>query len=298
MEVISLNQAKKMKFDNSSVALGTFDGLHLGHLAIIDAAKKYEGNSIVFTFDSLPVDLFLKGHVPIRLFTLEEKIEAFKNTGIDYICIVHFDKKFADMDEEDFTKLINKVFCPKNVIAGFNYTYGKDAKGNVQTLKKEGKELGFLADIISPVIFEGLPISSSRIRECIANGDIQTANTLLGYKYKVSGKVQKGKGIGKKIGFPTANIKVSKQKILPPGGVYSVEVIAKENIYKGVCNIGVNPTVSKDNRQTVEVHVIEMADDLYDKEIDVLFVRRLRDEKKFSNLDDLKNQISLDIKNI
>lgn len=295
MKIITLEQAKNIQFDELSIALGTFDGLHVGHMALINALRRHMGTSAVYTFDSLPMDLFSADHKPMRLFTLEEKIAAFEKTGIDYLCITHFDKRFADMDKEDFTALMLKVFTPQNVIAGYNYTYGKQAQGNVDTLKQYGLKNGYNLDVIPPVMLDGEPISSTRIREYISTGSVDMATVLLGYPYCICGTVIKGRGIGNKLGYPTANISVAKEKIVPLTGVYSVQVIVGKDQYNGVCNIGVNPTVSNGARKTIEVHIISMSKDIYGKIIKVYFRKRLRGEKKFKDTDALKAQIKCDI---
>ncbi|MGI5850443.1 MAG: bifunctional riboflavin kinase/FAD synthetase, partial [Christensenellales bacterium] len=295
MKIISLEQAKKIRFSDVSIALGTFDGLHLGHMTLINAVKNFSGTSAVFTFNSLPLDLFCADHKPMRLFTLEEKIDAFHKTGIDYLCITSFDKKFACMDKDVFSAMILNVFSPKNIVAGYNYTYGRHALGNADTLEKYGKEHGCNVDIISPVIFDGEPISATRIRECIAAGSVEKANQLLGYSYSITGTVGKGKGLGSKLGFPTANIIVAKEKIIPLRGVYAVDVAVGQHMYKGVCNIGVKPTVSSGITETIEVYVVSLYEDIYGEKVSVYFNKRIRDEKKFNNIDELKAQIAYDI---
>ena len=298
MKIISLEMAKKIKFKNVSVALGTFDGLHVGHMALISALKEYGGDSVVFTFDSLPSDLLLDDQKPMRLFTLGEKKDAFKNAGIDYLCITAFDRKFANIDKDDFASLILKVFSPVNIVAGYNYTYGKHAMGNVDTLSETGKKYGCNINIIPPVIFDGEPVSATRIRECIEAGSIVKANALLGYRYSLSGAVTKGAGLGSKLGFPTANVKVAREKVVPMRGVYSVDVCINGDVYKGVCNIGVRPTVSSNEKETIEIHIVSLSKDLYGENIKVIFNKRLRDEMKFRNTDTLIEQIKKDITNI
>ena len=297
MKFITLNQAKEIEFNGLSVALGTFDGLHIGHMALIDAVKR-SSTSAVFTFDSLPIDLFCEDHRPMRLFTLDEKIEAFKKSGIDYLCTTHFDHQFADMDKDDFATLIKTVFTPQRVVAGYNYTYGRHAEGNAHTLSKYGSEHGFEVDVIPPVIFDGEPVSSTRVRDCITAGRIKRANELLGYDYFVSGPVSRGAGLGTQLGFPTANISVAKEKILPQRGVYSVDVKIGDKKYKGLCNIGIKPTVSDDRNETVEVYIVALSEDLYGRNISVFFNKRLRDEKKFNSTEELKAQIRRDVTNI
>lgn len=298
MKVITLAQAKRIKFRGLSIALGTFDGLHLGHIALLEAAKRFGGESAAFTFDSLPSDILVADNKPMRLFTLEEKIAAFKSTGIDYLCVASFDKKFACKDKNAFESMLLSVFSPKNIVAGYNYTYGRRALGNIDTLKMFGDAHGCNVEIIPPVIYEGEPVSSTRIRECIAAGAVERANALLGYKYSVSGIVEKGFGLGNKLGFPTANITAAREKALPLRGVYSVEVVLGEDRYMGVCNIGVKPTVSSGIKETVEAHIISMCADIYGQKITIFFNKRLRDEMRFESKAKLTAQIKRDIENI
>ncbi len=298
MKVITLEQAKSIKFKELSIALGTFDGLHFGHMALLEAAKSLGGESAAFTFDSLPSNLLLTDKKPMCLFTLDEKTAAFEKTGIDYLCIASFDRRFACTDKDAFAALIQSVFSPKKIVAGYNYTYGKHALGNVDTLKEFGDAHGCDVIVIPPVIYDDEPVSSTRIRECIAAGAVERANALLGYSYSICGEVEKGSGLGNKLGFPTANISVAKEKAMPLRGVYSVEVDVEGTLYKGVCNIGVKPTVSKGIVETVEAHLLGMSDDIYGKNITIIFIKRLRDEMKFKNKEALIAQIKRDISNI
>ncbi len=297
MEVITLEKAKRIKFSSLSIALGTFDGLHLGHMELLKAVKAF-GQSAAFTFDTLPSDLFSVDHKPMHLFTLEEKIEAFRHTGIDYLCISGFDRRFAGIDKNVFANLILNTFHPKNIVAGYNYTYGRRAKGNIDTLISFGDEHKCSVTIIPPVIYEDEPVSSSRIRECIAAGAIERANVLLGYTYNISGVVETGIGLGNKLGFPTANITAAKEKILPLRGVYSVDVTLNGKVYKGVCNIGVKPTVTSGIKETIEAHIISLSENIYGKKITIAFKKRLRDEMKFAGKEELIEQIKRDVANI
>lgn len=299
MKVINLAQGKQIHFEDVALALGTFDGLHIGHMALIDAAKQTGTQSAVFTFDSLPADYFYGEHRPMRLMTLDEKLVAFEKTGIDFLCLTHFDKKLAGIDKDRFAAMLHDAFKPAAVIAGYNYTYGKDAKGDVDTLQKAGERYGFQVKVIEPVISEGEPVSATRIRECIEAGNVERASKLLGYSYTLTGKVGTGRRIGtNKLGFPTANLIPSPEKIIPLRGVYGVSVSALGGEYKGVCNIGVNPTVSNGVRETIETHIIGLSDDLYEKTITIRFEKRIRGEKRFGSIEELKVQIQRDIESL
>ncbi len=295
MKTITLEQAKTIEFDRASVALGTFDGLHVGHIALIDAARNYCGDTVAFTFDALPVDLFRSHHKPMQLFTMQEKIAAFERAGIDYLCVTHFDKSFAGMGKLDFEKLLVDFFSPVNVIAGYNYTYGFHAEGTADMLARDGALLGYNVEVIPEVLVNNIPVSSTKIRECLWNGQIETANNLLGYDYSMSGTVVHGKGIGKTLGFPTANINAAKEKIVPKNGVYSVGVLVGDEKLRGVCSVGVNPTIEKHAHRTVEAHILDFDRDIYNEVITVSFKKRIRDEVRFDSTMQLSEQIKKDI---
>lgn len=298
MKIISLEQAKNITFKKLSVALGTFDGLHIGHMKLIESLLSFRGESAVFTFENLPSDLFVSDQKPMRLFTLEEKKAAFSATGIDYLCVTHFDRRFAVLGKAEFESLLSLCFSPENIIAGYNYTYGRHASGNADTLTEFGAENGICVSVIPPVIFDGEPVSSTRIRECLEAGSIEKANTLLGYNYCLTGVVEKGEGLGSILGFPTANIRVPWEKVIPLRGVYEVEAAVDGSVYKGLCNIGTRPTVSAGLRESIEVHMVSLSGDLYGLRVSVLFKKRLRDEMKFSDSEKLIEQIKKDIKSI
>jgi riboflavin kinase/FMN adenylyltransferase len=299
MQILSWTQAQRTRFTNLSLALGTFDGLHVGHMALVEAVKQGPGESAVFTFDALPIDLFNTAHPPMRLMTLDEKKAAFEKTGIDYLCIAHFDKRFAAIDHHAFPRMLHNVFHPVCLVAGYNYTYGKHAKGNTSTLARDGESLGFEVREIQPVIFDGEPVSSTRIRECLEAGNVERASNLLGYSYTMNGTVGAGRGIGsRKLGYPTANLMVAAEKIVPLRGVYGVGIALDGKTYQGVCNIGVNPTVSAGGRESIEIHILSLNQDIYGKTISVSFHKRIRDERKFSSIEALKMQIEQDIQSL
>ena len=295
MRTITLEEAKSLQFSNASVALGTFDGLHLGHIALINAAKKHRGDTIAFTFDALPIDLFQSHHKPMQLFTMQEKIEAFCKTEIDYLCAVHFDQSFADIDKHDFEKMLVETFSPVNVIAGYNYTFGSHAEGTADMLQKDGAKLGYNAQVIPKVLVDGIPVSSTKIRKCLWDGQIETANKLLGYSYSMSGVVVHGKGIGKTLGFPTANLRVAKEKIVPKNGVFSASVTVGSRTFDGVCSVGVNPTIELHAHRSIETHILDFDADIYDEIITIAFKKRIRDEIRFESIEQLKKQITIDV---
>ena len=243
-----------------AAALGTFDGFHRGHAALIDelksVAKAHDLYSLVYTFTSVPSELFTKAKAPARLFTLEEKIEAFEKTGIDYLILTDFDKKYAAVSGDDFVRHLKDTFNMAYLVVGFNFTYGKNASGNTVSLKKAAENFGFSAHVIEPVVIDGVSVSSSRIREAVINGDMQTAAALLGRNYSLYGIVSEGKRIGTSIGFPTINLTAEKEKLLPQKGVYITRALIGGQDYPGITNVGCNPTVHQDRALHVETHIL------------------------------------------
>ncbi|MFA5675026.1 MAG: bifunctional riboflavin kinase/FAD synthetase [Christensenellales bacterium] len=298
MEVITLERIKQKNYGIMSVALGAFDGLHIGHMALLNAAAGVRGKSAVLTFEPLPAEYF--GGRSLRLFTKEEKIAAFEKAGVDIMCVARFDGAFAQITSEEYEKMIAGYFSPSVVVAGYNYKYGLDARGDAESLKRAGGIYGFDVKIIPPVIYGGQTVSASRIRLCLEEGDVALAASLLGRPYALSGTVGCGRGIGgSKLGFPTANLCVPARKIIPKVGVYAVDIYHGGDCYKGVCNIGYNPTVTDNNNQkSVEIHILSLAENIYDHNITAHFIKRLRDEKKFGGVEELKAQIKRDIRSV
>ena len=295
MRIINIEQAKGIDFKRASVALGTFDGLHKGHMALVEAAKKHDGDTVAFTFDALPADVFKKSHKPMQLYTLDEKKHAFETTGIDYLCIAHFDKKFAGIDKHEFEKMLSETFSPCCVIAGYNYTYGRNAEGNASELQKDSSEFGYSVEVIPEVIVNGRAVSSTVIRQMLWKGDVESANSLLGYMYSIGGTVVEGSRIGTSLGFPTANLMVPSEKIVPKSGVYAVQAVLGEKKYNAVCNIGTKPTVAANAALSVEVHIMDFEGDVYGSDLRINFKKRLRSEKRFESRQMLSEQIKKDI---
>ena len=281
-----------------AAALGTFDGLHLGHLALIrelkNKAEEQGLHSLVYTFTSVPSELFTKKKMPARLFTLEEKIQAFENVGIDYLVLMDFDKQYAAMPEDEFIRRLKDELHMRRLVVGFNITYGKNATGNAKRLKQEGIKYGFAVDVIEPVLVEGRPVSSSRIREAVARGEMQQAAALLGRCYSVTGPVVEGKRVGRTIGFPTINLHTEPEKLLPSNGVYAGCAHIGGRVLPGVTNVGLNPTFA-DGRMHVETHLFGFDEGLYGEQVTLEFVRKIRNEIKFESKEMLKAQIEKDI---
>ncbi len=289
----------KNRIKNPVVTIGNFDGVHKGHQhifkTIIKKAKEITGESVVITFHPHPLKV-ISGENKILLLTpTEKKLKLIEKFGIDNVILINFTKEFASLDPHEFIKkvLIEEIRV-KELYVGFNYFFGKNKRGNVDLLKEYGKKFGFNVNIIDPYVIDGVTVSSTLCRKYIADGKVKEVLKFLGRYYLIEGKVVKGDGRGKKFGIPTANIK-SEQEIYPKEGVYAVKVAYKGKIYNGACSIGFNPTFDSE-RLTVEVHIIDFYKDIYEENLKVVFVDRIRDMKKFKDIHELKITILNDIK--
>ncbi len=291
----------KLRVKNPVVTIGVFDGVHEGHHLIlnkcIEKAKEIGGETVVITF--WPHPKLVLNHLPQELKylnSLEEKQILLETIGIDHLVIIPFIRKFANLSAKKFIKkyLMKKIKL-KYIFIGFNHRFGRKQKGNYDLLKKYSKEFDFKVKQIDAEVIQQESISSSIIRQAIEDGDLETANKFLGYKYLIRGIIVKGKKIGINIGFPTANIEVEdRNKLIPKDGVYAVFVTYNNQLYKGMLNIGIRPTVDVDSRKVIEVHIIGFDQNIYNKKITLIFVKRIRDEKKFKNIDVLKEQLEKD----
>lgn len=284
---------------HTSVALGNFDGLHIGHKKLIKTlvaeSQKNSTKSLVFTFHPHPLKILAPEKAPKTITSLKEKIQLIKNLNVDILVLITFTHSFSKITPPKFIDdLLLKKLKAKLVVVGYNFTFGFNAEGTTVYLKKQGKEKNFGVIVVPPVKYKGKTVSSTYIRELIMNGQIELVNRLLGHPYTIEGKVVPGKGLGKKLGFPTANVKYNPEKILPKFGVYVVEVKVKNKYYKGVVNVGNNPTVSS-HKINVEVYILDFAETIYGENIEILFYKYLRDEKKFDSLDELKSRIREDV---
>lgn len=301
MELIeNLNQIQR-PFKNAVVTIGNFDGVHKGHQSllgrIIEKADQIDGTSVAITFEPHPLKV-LGIKTPPLITRRDQKIELIEKSCIDVLLCLPFDKAFAAMTAREFIEdlLVNKIGM-KAIIIGADYSFGKNRSGNIEMLKKEGERLGFQT-IISPWINDTGDqkerISSTRIRDIVMEGSVEQAIKYLGRHYQIRGKVIKGrKRGGAKLGFPTANIKLH-DELCPKIGVYAVTVETVKGNFLGVANIGFSPTFG-DQMFTIEVHILDFEDDIYDTRIRVNMVERLRDEKKFSSIEELSAQIKTDV---
>jgi riboflavin kinase / FMN adenylyltransferase len=298
MEIIRVREKIYQNFNAPSVALGNFDGVHLGHQQIlartIETAHSKGRDAVVYTFDPHPrLVLNLVPEIP-RITTPRERADLLEHLGVDVLILAEFTREFAMQTPEEFVQnVLAEELGTRNLFIGENYRFGKGRSGTPQTLRKMAPELGFIVHVVPPVRVDDAVVSSSRIREHLIHGEIRRANVLLGREFTIEGRVIHGHHRGKAIGFPTANIK-PEVKLHPPEGVYAVYCRTDSGIHPGVMNIGSNPTF-KDRRVSYEVYVLDFEGDLYGQNIRVYLVEKLRPEMTFSGVEELKAQIRKDV---
>ncbi|MGL5378067.1 MAG: bifunctional riboflavin kinase/FAD synthetase [Cetobacterium sp.] len=302
MKIIDDILLTKEKFENIYVAIGAFDGIHLGHRELIDKAvkkaKEAGGKSAVFTFLNHPLEITNNSKAPKLINSLEEKINILKSLGIDYLILQPFTKDFSNMSPEDFIqKILKNSLNTKEIYVGFNFSFGKGGKANVETLKSYGEKLGIITNVINPITMNEEVVSSTLIRKLLSDGKLKLANKFLGEPFSIIGEVAHGRKLGRLMGFPTANLKIL-NKVYPPFGIYGgkVRVEGESFVRDAVINIGKNPTLKPDER-SIEVHILDFDEDIYGKNIYVSLVEYLRDEKKFNSMDELKETIKKDVLN-
>ncbi|MCZ2084220.1 MAG: bifunctional riboflavin kinase/FAD synthetase [Flavobacteriales bacterium] len=281
-----------------ALSIGMFDGVHLGHQSIINKLNRISESknleSGILTFWPHPRKVFNPNDDLKLLNTIEEKTYLLQKNGLQQLFLKEFDEDFRNLAGEEFVKqiLVEKLQV-KHLIIGYDHTFGKNRSGDFSLLKKMGPELGFEVEQVEAVSYKDLNISSTQIRNALSNGDILSANEMLGYNYSVSGTVIHGKKIGRTIGYPTANIEVDSIKLLPKKGAYIVDVFVKDQHYKGMLSIGTNPTV-EGKTISVEVYILDFNKDIYGQEISVNFRDFLHEEIKFKGLEELMVRLDED----
>ncbi|MCB1092049.1 MAG: bifunctional riboflavin kinase/FAD synthetase [Verrucomicrobiae bacterium] len=281
-------------------AIGVFDGVHLGHRAVIGealrSAREGGGTGCVMTFDPHPARVLAPSSAPRLLTATAHKLNLIEDLGVGHGVIITFDREFAEMPAEDFVLGLHRAAGGRlaRICVGADWRFGNRCRGDVGLLETMGKDLGFAVTGVPTVRVDGAVASSTRIREAVAGGDFAVAERLLGRPYTVLGTVVEGRKLGRTIGFPTANLRVHNEQ-LPPTGVYAVKVRHEAHEWGGVGNLGYRPTVEKDDlRRALEVHLFDFEGDLYGKDLEVRFVSFLRPEQKFDGLESLKAQIDSD----
>ena len=303
MKVIHCNINSTIDLKNLVLAIGNFDGVHLGHQKIINQCVHLaqDNNFIpaVLTFDPHPNQVINSKIHKKLIFKVDQKIELLRNFDIEYLFIFQFNNEVMNMSPNDFIKkILIKKFNVKGVVTGYNFHFGKDKSGNVNLLTEASSKYNFLYNIVDKFKQDFIEISSSKIRKLITKGMVEATRKILGRYYFISGNVSYGKKLAEKIGYKTANVKLVKDLIYPLNGVYLVQVTVKneiDNQYYGVANIGVKPTISKEKSVMLEVHIFEFDQNIYESDIKVGFISFLRPERQFSTVEKLKSQIKMDI---
>ena len=283
----------------SILTIGTFDGVHIGHNKIlkrlIQDSKKNNLSSLVMTFFPHPRMILNKSHEIKMIDTIDEKINLLEKTGLDNLIIHPFDNNFSKIRAKEFVEeILVKKLKIKEIIIGYDHKFGKDREASVEDLKKFGKDYMFTVKEIPAQEIDSIAISSTKIRNAILNGEIEKCNKFLGRNFILTGKVVYGEGLGKKIDFPTANIEIKETyKIIPKNGVYLVKTKINSNTYFGMMNIGIRPTVGGTNK-SLEIHYFNFKDNIYGKNVSIEIIKKIRDEEKFSSIDQLKIQLKKD----
>jgi riboflavin kinase / FMN adenylyltransferase len=294
----NIEDLKKVK--NPVVTTGTFDGVHLGHQKIIsrlrEAAKEENGETVLLTFYPHPrMVLFPEDNELKILSTQSEKIALLEKYGVDHLIIYPFTKEFSRLTSVEFVRdlLVNRIGT-KRLVIGYNHHFGRNREGSFEHLKEYGPLYGFEVEEIPAKDVDHIEVSSTKIRKALQEGDVTTANTYLGHEYSLSGKVVDGKKLGRTIGYPTANIVVDdRYKLIPADGIYAVKVLQGDKMYGGMLSIGDNPTVPGKGR-SIEVNIFDFDKEIYGEDATIFFIKRLRDEMKFRDLDELKVQLAKD----
>jgi riboflavin kinase/FMN adenylyltransferase len=283
------------------LAIGVFDGVHRGHQAVISTSAEHaqaaNGTPIVVTFDPHPMKVLRPTAAPHLLTATQHKIKLIRNLGVQHLLVIQFDKTFASTAPEDFVQQLVKHSKPlREICVGHEWSFGKGRRGNLALLRKLGAQFDFeVVGIPAVTLPNGELVSSTAIRQAIEAGNLAKAAGMLGREYTILGTVVRGEHLGKKIGFPTANLSAHSEQF-PPNGVYLAQATLNGTIYSGVVNLGYRPTVSSGNSDRVlEIYLLDFDHDIYGKDIEVRFVRYLRPERKFENLDALTRQIELDV---
>ncbi|MBN1159170.1 MAG: bifunctional riboflavin kinase/FAD synthetase [Bacteroidales bacterium] len=300
------NDISGFRGDHPVATIGIFDGVHRGHVKILrrlkELASTYHSETVVITLWPHPRTVLNPGSGRFGLLTtLDEKVELIAAHEMDNLVILPFTKELSNLPFNAFIRdyLVQKVHV-KHLVTGYNHHFGKDRKGSYENLKKISRKYGFLTERMGPVIVQENRVSSSGIRHMIEEGRIKTANEALGYKYFINGTVIRGNRMGHQLGFPTANIKPGESgKLIPLNGVYAATTRIHGKLYRGMLNIGIRPTIAMQrHEQTIEVHIFDFEADIYDQPIQVQFHEWMRCERKFSTLEELKEQLETDKKEV
>lgn len=297
MEIIRGLHNLQPEHRGNVVTIGNFDGVHLGHQAIIEQlkkqAKEYQVPATLMTFQPNPQEFFAGDKAPAKLSCFHDKMQLLKSYGVDRVICIPFNQKLADLSANDFIdKILIHGLHAKHLVIGDDFQFGKNRQGDFHLLKEAGKRWDYDVENTPTYLIDNLRVSSTRIRQFLAEGNLKKTRELLGRPYHISGKVGHGDKRGRTIGFPTANIRL-KQQIAPTNGVYAVKITGLTETQYGVANLGIRPTVDG-NSYLLEIHLFDFDQDIYGKRINIHFEHYIRPEQKFNDLDALVTQIKQD----
>lgn len=283
---------------NVSIAVGVFDGVHIGHQALIgqtaSGARKLGGSALAATFDPLPIQALAPGAPPSALSDVDDRVRLLHAAGADDVVVFHFTKEFAAMTADEFVRRLAGAGEVRRILVGEDFQFGRDRGGSVRTLTAAGAKHGFEVVVATPVTEGGEVVSSTRIRNALLLGDVTGAARLLGRPYSVRGTVVHGEKRGRELGFPTINLAVPPQRLLPRDGIYAMTVRVRDEQVAAAASLGVRPTFGSGDR-TLEAYLLDWKGDVYGDTIEAAFVKRLRDELRFASASELKDQIAQDV---
>ncbi|NLV36574.1 MAG: bifunctional riboflavin kinase/FAD synthetase [Clostridiaceae bacterium] len=300
MKTIYGNESFTFGKRSTAVGLGNFDGLHVGHMALVNTlvseARIHNLKSVIYTFTKHPENILRKNLFTLLLTTVGKRIQLLSETALDSLYFDEFDEEYSRIEPEDFVKqiLVDRLGA-RLIVTGFNYRFGYMGKGDVDLLKALGRKYNFNLIVIPPVKVDNELVSSSAIREYVAKGDMEKVFKLLGRHYSITGEVMDGKRLGRRIGFPTANLHPEDYLIMPRDGVYLTKTLYKGEFYSSLTNIGMNPTFADLSKIKAETHILNFSKDIYRSSIEVFFLVKLRDEIKCKDAQDLSAQIQRDV---
>jgi riboflavin kinase/FMN adenylyltransferase len=298
MEILRHVEKRSLAIPRPVVTLGNFDGIHLGHQALlrgtVEDAKKMDGRSVVLTFEPHPLKILAPERAPRLILTHKDKMTLLQSFGVDVVIVQAFNSAFAEIEAESFVRdyLVRRIGAVKMWV-GKDLRFGKGRKGRVEDLIRWGKEAGFAAGVVGPIEIDGHRVSSSRIRTLIERGEVREASRHLGRYHFVSGRVASGHGRGRQLGYPTANI-AARTEVIPANGIYASILQVGDRQWPSVTSVGVNPTFG-DGPRTIESYIFEFDADLYEQAVKLFFVERIREEKKFASPQLLVEQIERDV---
>jgi riboflavin kinase/FMN adenylyltransferase len=298
MELIRGPLNLRERHRGSVVTIGTFDGIHLGHKALLERlcehARRLSRPAMLLTFEPMPREYLKPEHPPARLTSWRERWHILGSCCIDYMCVLRFDERLRNLSGQDFAALLANQLHAHLVVVGHDFRFGRRGEATASSLSTSGSLLGFEVDIVPPVLQYGVRISSSSVRDALAAGDFELAKSWLGRPYSMTGRVVRGNQLGRKLGFPTANLRTGRRRV-PVAGIFAIRVhgVAAGPL-PGVASMGTRPTVAGGGEMLLEAHLFDYAGDLYGREIEVEFVAKLRDEEYFADLDALVVQMNED----